>query len=39
MIKNKYIYGGHWATVRFQEYSPYKVPLIPFTSFPFRDYE
>lgn len=27
------------CTVTFQEYSVYKIPLIPYTSLPFRDYE
>ncbi len=39
LLQNKQKYIGQWATVRFQEYSEYGVPLIPFTSLPFRNYE
>jgi len=30
---------GKWVTVEFQEYSVYKVPLIPYCNALFRDYE
>lgn len=39
LLKDKHKYIGKYATVEFQEYSEYGVPLIPYTQLPFRDYE
>lgn len=39
LLLNKQNYIGQLATVRFQEYSEFGIPLIPFTSLPFRTYE
>lgn len=36
---NRESYIGQFATVRYQELSPYGVPLIPYTGLPFRNYE
>lgn len=37
--KNKKKYIGKMATVNYQEKSEFGIPLIPYTSLPFRDYE
>lgn len=39
LLINKKKYIGKFATVEFQEYSEYGIPLIPYTGLPFRDYE
>jgi len=36
---NRHQHVGKKATVDFQEYSEYNIPLIPYTQLPFRDYE
>lgn len=37
--KNRKQYIQKWATIEFQEMSEFGIPLIPYTSLPFRDYE
>lgn len=39
LLRNKQKHIGKKATVTYQELSEYGVPLIPYTSLPFRDYE
>lgn len=39
LYKERHKHIGKLCTVKFQEYSPNGVPLIPYTELPFRDYE
>jgi len=39
VLKNKESYVGKTVIVEFQEYSPYRCPLVPYTSLVVRDYE
>ncbi len=39
LLKNGHKHIGKKATVDFQEYSEFRIPLIPYTQLPFRDYE